>query len=161
MWTKAPLAATNPDWNTLFRDSSASGDHQIIVRRVDNIVGMYDNATATGFKSTGVDMDLYTAGWHHLAIISDGSYTNVYVDGSLQGSVFDTSAGGIDVIGNYQVGGQAWGVLDELRIKTGTTVTGNYIITQYQNQNSPSAFMGISDAQAQPKNAGNMLMMFM
>lgn len=113
-WFSYPLSTTGSSWNTLFR--SNVNDHQVIVQRSTNLLGMYDNATGTGFRSTGFNMTNLAAGWHHLAVTGVGGSQYFYIDSNYVGAADHQSTSDIKAIGNYQGGSQNWGVFDEVKL---------------------------------------------
>lgn len=144
-WIKTPIAAVSDGFNTLFRGPLAGGDHQILVRNSDNKLGGYDNAGAGGFKDSGFVVTTLSAGWHYLVGVTNTTDTFVYIDGILVGTIPWKSSGAIDVIGNYYGSGlQQWGYADEVRISTGVARSADWILTEYNNQSSPSTFYSIS-----------------
>jgi hypothetical protein len=112
-WFKYPLATAGATWNTLFRGTN---DHQVIVERSTNHIGMYDNANGTGFNDTGYNMTNLTNGWHHLAVIGSGGSQAFYIDGVSIGSAGHQSVTDVIGVGNYQGGSQNWGTFDDVRI---------------------------------------------
>jgi hypothetical protein len=114
-WSYFPLATFNSSWRTMFRSFTGSGaDHQVIVDSSGNL-GMYDNDTSTNFNSSGYNINSLS-GWHFVTAVYTGGVTTFYIDASSVGSVARTNTDNVDVIGNYQAGGQNWGIIDELRI---------------------------------------------
>jgi hypothetical protein len=114
-WSYFPLATFNSSWRTMFRSfTGGGGDHQVIIDSGGNL-GMYDNDTSTGFNSSGYNINSLS-GWHFITAVYTGGVTTFYIDASSVGTVTKTNTDNIDVIGNYQGGGQNWGIIDELRI---------------------------------------------
>ncbi|NCC50259.1 MAG: PKD domain-containing protein [Spartobacteria bacterium] len=110
-WFKYPLAST-ASWNTLTRGSSA--DHQIIVQRSTGLLGAY--MSSGGFRSSGYNMFTLDEGWHHIAAVGASGSTKFYMDGVEVGSIPYQSTSDILAIGNYQGGGQQFGVIDEVAV---------------------------------------------
>jgi len=118
-------------WRTLIK--GAGGDHQIIVQSGAYDLGTYDNTGETGFKDSGFDMDTLSTGWHHLAVVQDGTDMLFYVDNSNVGNVSGyISITDITAIGNYQGGSQEWGDIDEFRVYS-RALNSSEISTLYNN----------------------------
>jgi hypothetical protein len=115
-WFKYPLSGIGSTWNTLFRSNGDGNDHQVIIRKSDMHLGMYDNTTATAFRTTGFVMSTLSAGWHHLTVTGTGGVQNFYVDGVYVGQTDKQSTGNIYAVGNYQGGSQNWGLFDDIRV---------------------------------------------
>lgn len=115
-WFKYPLSSLPVTWNTLFRSNGAGDDHQVIIQKSTNLLGMYDNTTGTGFRTSGFVMSTLTSGWHHLVIVGSGGVERMYIDGVYVGQTDKQSTGNIYAIGNYQGCCQNWGTLDDVRI---------------------------------------------
>lgn len=113
-WFKYPLATVGANWWTLTRGNA--GDHQIIVRRSDSLLGMYDNIEATGFNSSGYVFTSLSTGWHYIAVTGNGGVQQFYIDGSYVGQTSKQSTTDVRAICNYQGGSQNWGTVDEVRI---------------------------------------------
>ncbi len=113
-WFQYPLATTGANWHTLTRGSSY--DHQIIVQRSDNQLGMYDNKTGTGFNGAGYFMTSLSNGWHFIVSVGSGGAEKFYIDGSYVGQTAHQSTSDVKSIGNHWGGGQNWGVVDDVRI---------------------------------------------
>ena len=128
-WFYYPYAA-HGSWHTLVRGSE---DHQIMCELGTNILGMYDNAGGSAFRSSGYDMDVLAAGWHHLAAVGTGGTTKFYIDGSYVGTADRQSTTDIHAIGNYQGGGQQFGIIDEFCV-INRAMTEMEIIALYNSQ---------------------------
>ncbi len=111
-WFKYPLSTTGATWNTLFR--SNVNDHQVIVQRSDNQLGMYDVATSGWFRGTGFIMTTLSNGWHHIVVTGTGGAQYFYMDGRYVGATDRQSTSDIYAIGNYQGGSQNWGYVDQV-----------------------------------------------
>ncbi len=135
-WFYYPLTNTG-SWRTLARGASA--DHQVIVD-VNLYLGTFDNG-GTGFHSSGYNMGSLSTGWHFLAAAGSGSSTAFYIDGASVGSANFKSSSQISYIGNYQGGGQQFGIIDELRIYT-RSLTSTEISNVYK-----SGFVKMSSSQ--------------
>ena len=114
-WFKYPLSSIGPTWNTLFRGDTPSGDHQVIVQKSTNLLGMYDN-NGTNFRSTGFNMTTLSSGWHHITVVGTGTVQNFYIDGVYVGQTDKKSTTNIRSIGNYWGSNQNWGTFDDVRI---------------------------------------------
>ncbi|PJE74353.1 MAG: hypothetical protein COV01_02545 [Candidatus Taylorbacteria bacterium CG10_big_fil_rev_8_21_14_0_10_41_48] len=114
-WFKYPLSSIGPTWNTLFRGDTASGDHQVIVQKSTNLLGMYDN-NGTNFRSTGFNMTTLSSGWHHITVVGTGTVQNFYIDSAYVGQTDKKSTTNIRSIGNYWGSNQNWGTFDDVRI---------------------------------------------
>src|SRR5689334_3549364 len=113
-WFQYPLASM-ASWNTLTRGNA--GDHQIIVQRSNMHLGGFDNIGGTGFKDSGYVISGLSAGWHHIAAVGSGGKTTYYIDGNKVGNSLNwQSTTDVRSIGNYWGGGQAFGVIDDVRI---------------------------------------------
>lgn len=89
MYSTIKVADTN--WKTLWRTSTAPGDHQVIISATDGIsLGMYDNDSA-GFLDTGFKMNTissYTTKFHFYVwkLSSSSPYYQFYYDDNLSTS---------------------------------------------------------------------------
>lgn len=110
-WYNAPLVATGT-WHTFFRGLN----HHIIGEAGTNVLGMYDNSTATGFNSTGFDLDGLSNGWHHIMAVGTGGTTKFYVDGTSVGTVGKQATEPTTYIGNLGTGQQFDDYLDDVGI---------------------------------------------
>jgi hypothetical protein len=112
-WFKYPLASTGANYNTLFRGNSI--DHQILVRRSDKQLGVFDN-TGGVFVGCGFIVSTLSSDWHHIAAVGTGSVQNFYIDGVYKCQSAFKSVSDIKAIGNYQGGSQNWGKFDEVKV---------------------------------------------
>ena len=115
VWSLFPLPTTVGGWRTLTRGTN---DHQIIVDS-SGLIGVFDNASATGFRSSAYNIVNDTsllAGWHNIIAAVTGTSTNFYVDGIFKGAAPFKSNADIAYFGNYQGGTQNFGTIDDLRI---------------------------------------------
>jgi hypothetical protein len=115
--TKPLTVAQNSSWRTLFRGQNA--DHQVIINNGGTQLGTYHNNTG-GFKQFG---SLTLDGSTRVVLEVQISSTNTYT-ASLNGGAFTaaTTAGTADnlyALGNYQLGTQQWGEINELVIYNG------------------------------------------
>lgn len=117
-WFVYPLAKTD-EWNTLTRGKDK--DHQIVVKR-DTTAERLGMRLSDGnrFVDSGYDMKNLSAGWYHLAAVSEGNdkeaKTTFYIDGKKVGEAPAKSITDVHAIGNAQAGGQQFGKLAEVRI---------------------------------------------
>ncbi|MFC1705169.1 LamG-like jellyroll fold domain-containing protein, partial [Nanoarchaeota archaeon] len=108
MYPLAPMAS----YNTLTRGNA--NDHQIIVRRSDMQLGMYDNAFGGAFRGTGFYMNtLSNNSWHHITAEGSSGAQKFYIDGEYVGSSDTQSTTDVRSIGAHWNPTQAWGVTDE------------------------------------------------
>jgi uncharacterized repeat protein (TIGR01451 family) len=111
--------------------------------------GIYDGSSVQEVTTSGT----YNNGSWHYAVLTFGSNTlKLYVNGSLIGSVSTTGAEnttGYFRLGSYKLSG--WtsgsngffgGSLDEARVAF-TVRSAGWILTEYNNQNSPSTFYSV------------------
>jgi hypothetical protein len=115
--TKPLSLAQSSGWKTLFRGQNT--DHQILIESGTTRLGTYHNNTG-GFKQFGsLTLDGSTRVMLEVIISSTNTYT-----ASLSGGAFTaaTSAGTADnlySLGNYQLGTQPWGEINEILIYNG------------------------------------------
>ncbi|MFH0881005.1 MAG: LamG domain-containing protein, partial [Lentisphaerota bacterium] len=119
---KMPLAVAT-DWNTLTRGTSL--DHQVIVQRSTGLLGSYGNSAA--FVSSGFNMNTVSNGWHQLVAVGSSGTTRFYLDGTLVGTAPFQSTSDIKAIGNYQGGGQPWGIIEDLAIFNDKALTSSQV----------------------------------
>ena len=127
VWVLFPIPASASGWRTLVRGSL---DHPVLVDG-GGVWGVYDNATGTGFRSSGFNLNSLS-GWHHLVAVGSGTTTTFYGDGSstpLGTSPFKSN-NAVSVFGNYSGGSQNFGRIDELGIWNRALTTGE-IATLY------------------------------
>jgi len=94
------VRASTSGYRTLLR-ANTTGGHAIIINAGSNTLGMWDNATATGFVSSGYDMSPYGDVWAQFATVGDASGQTFYINGQQVGSSVAKS-----VAGEYHL---AWG----------------------------------------------------
>jgi len=93
-------------------------------------------------------------GWHHCFIIKNGTSVEIYIDGSLAKSGTITRSTIAYVAYTLRIGRNAisdatyyrkylTGILEELKVSN-TNRSASYLITEYNNENSPSTFYSIS-----------------
>jgi RHS repeat-associated protein len=148
-WFQYPFPNTGT-WHTLTR--GVGGDHQIQIHTDQVTLGCYDN-TASVFRSSGFKINTLPAGWHQVAAVGESGTTQFYVDGQAVGSVIPwQSKTDIYAVGNYQGGGQAFGVVDDFRIyrrALGTSeVAGLYTSTVNVGISPSSALLPTGASQA-------------
>ncbi|NQZ00290.1 MAG: fibronectin type III domain-containing protein [Bdellovibrionales bacterium] len=106
VWAKFPLNH-HSSWKTLVRGQNY---HALLFQSGTNILGSYQG----GFHSTGFDSDTLSAGWHHVAVVANGTNATFYVDGAQVGTPLSTIVqDDIYAVGNYQSGGQSMGDIDD------------------------------------------------
>ena len=111
-WFLYPLPNTG-GWHTLTRGTT---DHQILVNPDQVSLGSFDNAGGTGFRDSGFRMNTLTPGWHHVAAVGSGGRTAFYMDGRAVGAIPWQSTNNVYAIGNFQLGGQPFGTLSDVRV---------------------------------------------
>jgi len=98
--------------------------------------------------------------WHLLVGTLNSSYNtlSLYVDGVLQGTADASGAPAFGFTGYFRFGGYKtyyWpnstdgffsGLIDEVRVSN-TNRSGDWILTEYNNQSAPSSFMTIGPNQ--------------
>ncbi len=112
-WFLAPVPQPVGNWSTLTRGTN---DHQVIALEGRDL-GTFDNAGGTGFHNSGFNLTSLSSGWHHLvAVGTSAGNTEFYIDGAYKASSNFRSTTDIVAIGNYQVGTQPFGTIDEAKI---------------------------------------------
>ncbi|MFH0879848.1 MAG: FG-GAP-like repeat-containing protein, partial [Lentisphaerota bacterium] len=111
-WFEYPLANAS-EWNTLVKGNQS----HVIVQQPSGLLGSY--ISYYGFISSGFSMNSLAAGWHHLAAVGGQGETKFYIDGVCVGMNAVVVPDPITAIGNYEGGGQPFGVIDELAIYAG------------------------------------------
>jgi hypothetical protein len=114
-WTRVRASTTG--FRTLLRDYI--GGHPIIINTGTNILGMWDNATLTGFNSSGYNMAAYGDVWAQWATVGDASGQTFYINGQQVGSSVTKSVSGEYHYGwgNIQGGlDQPWGYVANLEL---------------------------------------------
>ena len=112
-WAR-PIAST-AGYRTLLRTSNAG--HPIIVNQGTNLLGMWDNATATGFNSSGYNMSSLANTWSQWVTTGNTSGQTFYVNGQQAGSPVNKSDAGNTHFawGNIGVAfNQPWGYVTNL-----------------------------------------------
>jgi hypothetical protein len=107
----ARIRPSTSGYRTLFRAYNTGG-HPIIINNGTNILGMWDNPTATGFNSSSYDMSSYNDIWAQWVTVGDASGQTFYINGQQVGaSVSKTSSGQYHYAwGNIQsANDQPWG----------------------------------------------------
>ena len=117
---------------------------------------LFGFSATQAISTTGTPLTL--GNWHYLVGVYDGSLENVdraklYIDGVRQAvstfgtipTVLGNSASGFDIGGNSSFAGQRYlGSLDEVRLLN-NTLDIDWIKTEYNNQNSPTDFIMLSN----------------
>jgi len=115
-WTR--VRASTAGYRTLLRTYNTGG-HPIIVNSGTNLLGMWDNPTATGFNSSGYNMAAYGDVWAQWATVGDAAGQTFYINGQQVGtSVSKTSSGQYHYAwGNIQsANDQPWGYVANLEL---------------------------------------------
>ncbi len=106
---KFPLPSTSGGYRTLYQHA---GNHHHILIHSNGLLGLY----ISSFYSSGFNVNTLTAGWHHIAVTSNGSRTKFYVDGDLVGTIPNVQGNPVNYIGNCPSCNQHTGLTDEYRI---------------------------------------------
>jgi len=61
-------------------------------------------------------MNTLTPGWHHVAAVGSGGLTAFCMDGRAVGAIPWQSTSNVYAIGNFQLGGQPFGTLSDVRV---------------------------------------------
>ena len=113
------VRASTSGFRTLLR-SNGTGGHAIIVNTGTNLLGMWDNTTATEFVSSGYNMSAYGDVWAQFATVGDASGQTFYINGQQVGSSVAKSVAGEYhyAWGNIQGAAvdQPWGYLANLEL---------------------------------------------
>jgi hypothetical protein len=116
-WTR--VRASTAGFRTLLR-SNGTGGHAIIINTGTNLLGMWDNTTATEFVSSGYNMSAYGDVWAQFATVGDASGQTFYINGQQVGSSVAKSVAGEYhyAWGNIQggVNDQPWGYVANLEL---------------------------------------------
>jgi Concanavalin A-like lectin/glucanases superfamily len=118
------VRSTTTGYRTLLRGYQANGSrpnggHAIIVNTGTNILGMWDNATLTGFNSSTYNMSAYGDVWAQFATVGDASGQTFYINGQQVGSGVSKSVSGQYhyAWGNIQFAAdQPWGYVANLEL---------------------------------------------
>ena len=118
------VRSTITGYRTLLRGYQANGarpngGHAIIVNTGTNTLGMWDNATLTGFNSSGYNMASYGDVWAQFATVGDASGQTFYINGQQVGTAVTKSVSGQYhyAWGNIQGGAdQPWGYVANLEL---------------------------------------------
>lgn len=104
---------------------------------------VYDEVLTTNTYSS-------TSDFYYVVFVRDGSFLRLYVNGVADGTIADTlkNVDNTQVVatGPYRSGSLSNmfdGIVDEIRISN-VAKSANWILTEYNNQNSPSTFYSIS-----------------
>jgi hypothetical protein len=129
------VRASTAGFRTLLR-SNGTGGHAIIINNGTNTLGMWDNATATGFVSSGYNMSAYGDVWAQFATVGDASGQTFYINGQQVGSGVAKSVAGENHLawGNIQGAAkdQPWGYLANLELYN-TKFTPEQLLQNYYN----------------------------
>ena len=98
-----------------------------------------------------------TSGWHKLDYVQDGSGVKIYFDGQQKSLTEVTQSGDwwSDhlTLAYAEIGGVSWGrvsgVMDEFRV-TSKALSPDWLVTEYNNQSSPSTFYSTSTPDSLP-----------
>jgi Concanavalin A-like lectin/glucanases superfamily len=115
-WTR--VRASTVGYRTLLRTYNTGG-HPIIINTGTNLLGMWDNPTASGFNSSGYNMAAYGDVWAQWATVGDAAGQTFYINGQQVGtSVSKTSSGQYHYAwGNIQnANDQPWGYVANLEL---------------------------------------------
>ena len=134
-WAR-PIAST-ATYRTLLRTSNAG--HPIIINTGSNLLGMWDNATATGFNSSGYNMAAQADTWTQWATTGTASGQTFYVNGQKVGNPVNKSDSGKLHFAWGNIGvvrDQPWGYVTNLFLYNGILTTEqiqqNYYALQQQ-----------------------------
>jgi len=116
------VRSTTTGYRTLLRcypvnGGRPDGGHPIIINAGTNILGMWDNVTATGFNSSGYNMAAYGDVWAQFATVGDTSGQKFYINGQQVGTSVTKSVSGQYhyAWGNIQsASDQPWGYVANL-----------------------------------------------
>jgi hypothetical protein len=129
------VRASTSGFRTLLR-SNGTGGHAIIVNTGTNLLGMWDNTTATGFVSSGYNMSAYGDVWAQFATVGDASGQTFYINGQQVGSSVAKSVAGEYhyAWGNIQGAAvdQPWGYVANLELYN-TKFTAEQLRQNYYN----------------------------
>ncbi len=129
-WFKYPVPTNSGSWNTFLRGPNQH--HIIISQNSGNGIGALGVYNGGAFYPSGFNVTQLSSGWHHLATVGTGGRTIFYIDGVRVGVSFTQVTENISAIGNYQGGGQTWGVFDETSVWN--TVLSQDNIVQYMTR---------------------------
>lgn len=82
----ARVISSTAGYRTLLRGGQSNGGHPIIINLGTNLLGMWDNATATGFQSSGYNMSAYATTWAQWVTVGDTSGQTFYINGQQVGN---------------------------------------------------------------------------
>jgi hypothetical protein len=114
-WTRVRASTTG--FRTLLRNYI--GGHPIIINTGTNLLGMWDNTTATGFNSSGYNMSAYGEVWAQWATVGDVSGQTFYINGQQVGSSVAKSVSGEIHYAWGNIAGladQPWGYMANLEL---------------------------------------------
>jgi RHS repeat-associated protein len=111
-------------------------------QRGDNTLDLVDeDVVDMGASSSLLTMNA----WNHVAISYDGATASLFINGAPSGtnSISQSFGSGNYYIGEAQNGENFIGNIDQLKLSTSVR-SSDWIATEYNNQNSPSAFYSVS-----------------
>ena len=128
------------------------GTKQVNAFRTDGNTKLVNYWWGSDFRKTVPNLQ---NGFHHVAVTYDGSQREIYVDGISYGVKVGS---GLNVpntdnfrIGSTNSGEYMNGILDEVRVSS-VAQSSDHILTQYNNQNSPSSFYSVGSLDSRPSN---------
>jgi hypothetical protein len=104
------------DWNTLTRGTS---DHQILGEAGSEILGVYDNLTATNMRKNDNNFamtSLASSVWHNIVAVGAGGETDYYINGLLVGTSNFQSLTDVNWIGGLGAAQTFAGSIDDIGI---------------------------------------------
>lgn len=139
--------------------NSADGNGSEVISMGDKVAIRMNAGSTSGFFFDGSNWNTTSAttnilgGWHNLAytFTSGGTSQKLYIDGTLAGTtsytstISYTSLGSNTIIGKHGNGGTGYtfdGAIDEVRVSNAVRSAG-WILTEYNNQNSPETFYSV------------------
>lgn len=154
-WVKFPLTPTsnqflsNGKYYFVLASASSTGDLAFFTLSTQNNTygwGVYASGGGGGSGSQEASTSQPSAGWHHVAVVNNGSQTTLYLDGSSQSSVPIRTTGQLSMIGtsvddpaNQTIGG----LMDEV-IFFDSALSSGEIVSIYNNQNGGKNWDGSS-----------------
>ena len=120
----ARVIASTSTYRTLLRTSDAG--HPIIINTGTNLLGMWDNATATGFNSSGYNMSGYATVWAQWVTTGTAAGQSFYINGQQVGNSVNKSDSGHTHFawGNIHIAfDQPWGYVSNLFLYNGILTT--------------------------------------
>lgn len=132
----------------------ASGGWSLQLRRDASAYSFYQNNSSLVFSEATSAGSVSVGSYTHVVATWDGSNIRLYINGVIQQTVAITTRGRAtgtptNSFGNDAPDGsiQYWdGLLDELRVSGTIARSADWIITEYNNQNSPTTFYTIGSS---------------